>query len=459
MPEMTPVANQVRGPDPNQTLTTLSGILGMKQAQQNIALQKQQVAQQTLETQKAQGVQSFFSAFKPSEHIGPDGTVDIDSAMELPEFKNAGNAKPGIMQGMLDIKNKQLTAKTSLAALDDDLLSQFAQQTGALAEDEDVKADAIDPKTGVNLGRAKLDAVMKRFSQLSPEAARVAQIYGPTSEKTPKGHLAEATKALQLMGADVATQRGLQNPEPVTNAAGRIINRKPMSGELSEAPVAGGGAESINPSSPVVAGAHERATGVAGQDVDRATQVSAGVQPATSAIRLSTEIDDLADQIDSGKIASLWKKRLADAGFTSDAIGARQLLEKDLGQLKTIASTGAGSDQRQGLIVSGYPEATSTSKTIHTAMDFLRGSFRQSLNRGKALIGYRKTHPDLSGFTGADDILTSQTDPLMHEFASLKSPAERTAFYARNFSSEIAARAFRNKVRAAAHHGLVDRGD
>ena len=48
-------------------------------------------------------------------------------------------------------------------------------------------------------------------------------------------------------------------------------------------------------------------------------------------------------------------------------------------------------------ILSGYPEATSTPETIHRAMDYIRGSFRQQLARGKLLNDYQKKHPDLSG--------------------------------------------------------------
>ena len=52
-------------------------------------------------------------------------------------------------------------------------------------------------------------------------------------------------------------------------------------------------------------------------------------------------------------------------------------------------------------------------------------------------------------------MLTGQTDPLMHEFMSLK-PSERSGFYSRNFTSAEKAQEFKNKVLALQNHsGLV----
>jgi hypothetical protein len=60
----------------------------------------------------------------------------------------------------------------------------------------------------------------------------------------------------------------------------------------------------------------------------------------------------------------------------------------------------------------------------------------------------------LRGYQAADDMLTSTTDPLMHEFNSLKNPQERAQFYARNFKDPKEMAAFRDKVAGMNHvHG------
>jgi hypothetical protein len=47
--------------------------------------------------------------------------------------------------------------------------------------------------------------------------------------------------------------------------------------------------------------------------------------------------------------------------------------------------------------------------------------------------------------------LAGGTDPLMHEFKALKTPAERIEFYKRNFTDPTKAQDFRNKVAGMGH--------
>lgn len=199
------------------------------------------------------------------------------------------------------------------------------------------------------------------------------------------------------------------------------------------------------------AGASGRGAGIASADVERANQISGGVQGAQAAIGLSQRVDDLAEQIQSGKFAQWVKKQTAALGLKDDATTARQLLEKDLGQLKTQAAGNASSDQKMQTILSGYPESTSTPQTIHAAMDYIRGSFRQQAARGQALNKYRDAHPNLEGFQHADDVLTGNTDPLMHEYMNLTTPQQRIGFYQRNFHNAEDAAAFKARVQGLTH--------
>lgn len=192
----------------------MSGILGLQQQRQALQTGQQILQQEQFKTAQQQGVQSFFQNWDPSEHVGDDGTTDLDSAVQSAQFKAAGNAKPAIMQSLLDIKNKQLGAKQSLASLNSDLTKQFGTAVGALASDPDVKADKTDPATGVNAGRAKIAQFISNFGKLSPDAARVAAIYGGVAQHIPPGKLGNAVAALQLQAQSASEQQAAQFQKP-----------------------------------------------------------------------------------------------------------------------------------------------------------------------------------------------------------------------------------------------------
>jgi hypothetical protein len=245
------------------------------------------------------------------------------------------------------------------------------------------------------------------------------------------------------------------SPTSGTNAAGQTQVVNPLT-QARSMPALSGGA--TNPASPKVAGATagevSRAGGSGNADIDRSNQVSAAVAPANKTVLITNEIDGLADQIHSGKLSASISKAAAAVGLSSTTY-ARQLLEKDLGQLRINATPASATDQRQATVISGLPEATSDPQTIHTSMDYTRGVARQDLARGAQLNAIKSKDPSLRGFQAADDTLTGTTDPLMHEFKSLNTPADRTAFYKRNFSNAkdpaAAAEAFRNKVAGMGH--------
>ena len=445
------VALGINAPDPNQGMNTLSKILQIGSQGLGIKEQQAKVKQAQIETERQVGLKNFFQSWDPSEHDGPDGTTNMESARKSDAYKAAGLAKPDIDLKLSQIKQAQLQNKQSLTTLNGDNLAQFGRVAQALADDPDVKADQVDPQTKTGPGRQKFNEALGGFAQLGPDAARVAGIFAPIAQHAPPGKLITGVRSLAAQAQDISQQQGQQNPQLTTNAAGQLVNRDVRTGELS-APTLSGGA--TNPSTPQVAGQAARNVGPANSDIDRSNVVSAAVAPANQTITITQEIDDLADQVHSGKISAAISKAAAAVGISGPTY-ARQLLEKDLGRLKATASAGAGSDQRQANILAGFPDATSDPQTIHTAMDFTRGVARQDLARGALLNKVKSKDPELRGFQHLDDMLTGQTDPLMHEFMSLK-PSERSGFYSRNFTSAEKAQEFKNKVLALQNHsGLV----
>lgn len=456
-------------------MSQLSSILGLRQQQQNLqtgAINQQNaqalLAQHQQDTQQRQAAANFFQNYDVAAHVGDDGTLDLDQALTNPQLKATGDAYPQIAQQLIGMKNAQLDAKTKLAGLNGTLRQQFYENVGGLSNDPDVKNSKA---TGA--GKV-LDAIDQFGETGGPDAQRVAATYRPlvqnliTSGKTDK--LSEMLSNWQLQALHAGQQREQTYGTPTTVDTGAAIEPG------VQAPAAAGGGftpsgapiqKQLSPTdqpaykqaaSAAAATGASRASGVASSDIDRANQVSANIKPAQAGIQTTQQIDDLADQIHSGKFADWLSKQAATAGI-QESTYARQLLEKDLGIVKTQLTSAAPSDSRAATILSGTPDATSDPQTIHGAMDYVRGSLRQNLAQGQNLSAYRAKHPDLSGFQGADDAFTSGGGPLMHEFLSLKNKDQQTAFYRRNFSSPQEALQFRNQAYAASHTLGLDSGN
>jgi hypothetical protein len=448
-----PVAANSVPPDPNGGLNTLSKILNVRSQKlgiqgQQLGLQGQQadVQQKIQDATQRQAAASYFKNLDFTNHVGPDGTLDLNSVLKDPDLDATGDAKPQIIQGLLNIKSKQQDNAASLMKNNATAVQGFGEAVNSLRNDPDVQADN-------DAGRAKVKAAITSFSKQGPDQARIASIYSPVTEHAPPGKLDGALNAIGLQAQSVSQQQQQQNPQQATTGAG-TVNRDPQTGAITAPPGAAPGS-AINPTPPQVAEATNRGLGGANADRDRANIVSNNVAGANRAITITKEVDDLADQVHSGKFAEYISKAAAAAGKSSDTY-ARQLLEKDLGTLKSEATAGAPSDQRQATVLSGFPDATSDSQTIHTAMDYRRGMARQDLARGNLLNQVKSKDPNIRGFQHADDVLTGSTDPLMHEFASLKPGAERQGFYKRNFGTDAKKmEEFRDKVAGMGHLSVI----
>jgi hypothetical protein len=442
-----PVAANSVPPDPNGGLNTLSKILNVRSQKldiqgKQIGLEGQQadVQQKIQDATQRQAAASYFKNLDFTNHVGADGTLDLNSVLKDPALDATGDAKPQIIQGLLNIKSKQQDNAASLMKNNATAVQGFGEAVNSLRNDPDVKADN-------DAGRAKVKAAITSFSKQGPDQARIASMYSPVTEHAPPGKLSGALNAIGLQAQSVSQQQQQQNPQQGTNAAGQNQLIDPQTGERSMPQLAGG---ATNPTAPTVAGQTSRQVQGASADIDRANKISGNVQASSAAIPLTQHIDDLSEQIQSGKFAASVSKAAAAVGL-SDSTYARQVLEKELGQVKTLAIANAPSDAAAQTIQSGYPDATSDTKTIHTAMDYTRGAFRQNLARGELLNKVKSKDESIRGFQHADDMLTGSTDPLMHEFKALKTPQERIGFYQRNFTDPAKAQEFRDKVAGMSH--------
>jgi hypothetical protein len=455
MPEMIPVGNTITPPNAGQTLSQLSGILGLQQqqlglqtGQANLAGVQAQSDQEQQKNRELKALSTFTqSASKDPSYHNADGSLNVqkfqaDAARVAPVYGQAyigqmtTNANESIAnrQALLKLTNDQQATAGKI-------FQGFAISGGGPKEWLDMKAqlEGLNDDPGWH---RYLDSMLQHAPNtgaLSDDQAHMAlQQY--------------ARKVAAGSGLDVSA--GAPTATPYFDKAGKQAF-------YQSNPQAPGGIRTMGPEIPVglgptqtpsyqgqVSAAQTRASGVGRIDLDRASQVSNLIQPSNASIGLTQQIDELADQIQSGKLSEEISKAAAAVGIQPGTY-ARQLLEKDLGQLKTQATRYAPSDQAAGTILSGYPEATSDNRTIHTAMDYIRGSMRLNIMRGHQLNELQKQDPNVTGFQRADDALTSRFNPLQAEFMSLRTPAERTEFYRRNFKDRASMEAFRDSIHGA----------
>lgn len=487
MPDMIqPVGAMVKVPDPMQGINTMSGILGLQQQRQ--ALQTGQAVQQQeqLKAGQQQGIQNFFSTWDPSEHVAPDGTPDLESAFQSKEFKAAGNAKPAIMQAMLDMKNKQYSNISALSGINKDLVNQFTTGMGSLAKDEDVVGDKTDPATGVNTGRAKVNQFIGNFSNLSPDAARVAQIYGPIVEHAPAGKLSHGVQVMQMQGQSASEQQGQQNKKPgsidtgtqilptttdastgIQTPTGQAFNKQsvidtpagpkgvvtPARGTISPlttAPGPGGqqGPE-LNVTTAQATTQNTAAAGVANR-VQQAQAAANNTSQAQDALTRARTILDKPDAINSGA-GFEWKKSvrnvLASAGISTSEADDTNTLVKNLARYEASRATQAGlggTDAARELAHNGSPNAA-------LSTDALKGVITQSLATEKALAAYAniQTKTKDAGQLAKNEADFRSIPHLIqaYEYGLARTPAEAEEFLKKHGLTRAEMAAARQKIK------------
>jgi hypothetical protein len=448
------VALNVVPPDPQGGLKTLSSIMGL--GSQGLAIRGQQsqnqslAAKATIDQQTAKENQALAGLMSDPIKAGivnQDGVPTKDAQTII--MRAAPTTGSAHTSALLDAATKKVgynTAVNSLLTQDRTELANGIAGVTARAQSPDDITDAVDQIVASKKGTPEYGNYQTIASTMKQAITHLAKQNSGTNPAPP------GKEPWRVGAANIASSMGGGLPTAQNTGAG-VVNRDPILGTLSQPPGAPTGSP-INPTPPQVAGATAGVVGGVGADRDRANQVSAAVGPANQTVTITKEIDDLADQVHSGKISQAISKAAAAVGMDSTTY-ARQLLEKDLGRLKATASAGAGTDQRQATVLSGFPDATSDNQTIHTAMDYTRGVARQDLARGNLLNQVRSKDPNVRGFQHADDVLTGNTDPLMHEFNALKTPAERIGFYKRNFSDPQKAQEFRDKVAGMGHLNVI----
>lgn len=195
MADFTPVGNTIIPPNPNQTLQTLSGILGMKQqqqalqqGQQTIALNSQKIAQGAIETQAQQEANSFFQGWNPGAHHDDGGVIDIGSAHDTPGYQNlSGAGRLKVDTALNGLQQQQLQNKQFATSLTADVNAAG----GKLA-----MAAAADPSSAPQL--------FANFAQQGPQYQAWVNRFGDLAKKS--SYNPDALRTIAAQSLDVIKQ-------------------------------------------------------------------------------------------------------------------------------------------------------------------------------------------------------------------------------------------------------------
>ena len=442
-----PVAQNV-DVNPQRQIGTLSALMGLRQQQLGIQQQQQQLSTQTSQATLAQLDAQQTQALSQIDWKPYFDNGDVKGAMNA--SLAAAPSKPEVATRIAQSIGAGIEVKSAAAKLNQQYLEPFKTEAGVwaqgngdlpdLAKQYDTLLTAI-PKEDQPQVRELSNAILKGLSLPNPITGK---------PDTKRAALALSQSAL---GAEVS--------KPVTGTAigpgNQLIGttQMPISGTLARA--GGGTTLGLTPAQQPgylaqAAAASTAGTGATNIDVARASDVGNVQQSSSASIQLTKEVDRLAEDIGSGHVAKMISETGNYFGF-SNINQVRSQLNKDLGLLKGTVVSRAGSDARAADILSGYPTDTTPKDTIHAAMDYIRGGFRQNLARGNLLQQYQKQDPQsVRGFAAADNALVNNTNPLMHEYMALKSPQDQAAFFKRNFGNKQEAYQFKAQVDALKKH-------
>jgi hypothetical protein len=433
--------NPVQSPDAGQTINTILGIQAKKQALQTGQYTQQSAQASAQNDSRIADEQSRIAAYVSNP--ANKGKKAADMADDINSV--APTTGQAYLANRVGLEQKETELKAAQSKLSEDNKGAAASVIGSFVGSKFKNADLANQMDIATKANPQLAPVLSHYKDLLL-SGQIPDTDGNTPNPQRDALVNQATTSL---GGKSPLTGGLTDTGPTLNQTTTNANTGAVT---IGAPAATKGLSPTQQPGYIASatGAGARATGTASSDIERGNQVSALVQPSKAAIPLTQQIDDLANQINSGKLAASISKAAAAVGMSADTY-ARQLLEKDLGQVKAMAIQSAGSDSRASTILSGYPTAESDPQTIHAAMDLTRGTFRQNVARGELLNKVKSKDSSLQGFQHADDTLTGSQDPLMHEFKALNTKEARAAFYKRHFSTMQEAQEFRNKVAGMSH--------
>lgn len=198
-------------------------------------LQLRRLKAEAASAEQSQRQRQAIAGYDWNRHIGPDGTLDVDSFTRDPEAAlTFGDQYVDYVHKASAAKAGQLEAKSKLVGLRTDQREAFAQMLNALRSDNDVAEDN-------DAGRRKVNDEMIRYGQLYGEdVLPVLEAYAPGFKNVPKGRLTDSLRAIGLQALSAQQQVQMQQPQYL-NTGGEFEQINPLMAPPSAPASRGGG--------------------------------------------------------------------------------------------------------------------------------------------------------------------------------------------------------------------------
>lgn len=408
MPDMVPVATMIRPPDPNQGLATLSSILGIRQAQQNLAtgaLQQQGVAadvqQQQQKNRELQAAQQLsIQGVKGGQYTKEDGSLDrMKLANDIASIGPYAQSMAGqLLSQANEVVSNQQAHQNLTVSQKKEMGDTFASLAADPTVDNTKVIDAIEKlrqahKDDPEYSRLLTSQIMHFPNQATPDQQRA--ILGRWSaaatgepQATPNaidtGTQIQPGTQNRFTGAQTPAGAPIAKQSMVTTPAGPLAVATPSRGTLT--PLGGGQGASLNPTHVQQQTAETTAQGVTGR-VQQAQAAANNTVQAQDALTRARAILDNPNAPNTGALMD-WKKNvknvLASAGIDTQGADDINSLVKNLSRYEAARATQAGlggTDAARELAHNGSPN-------VSIDKSALKGIITQSLATEKALAAY-----------------------------------------------------------------------
>lgn len=203
------------GSQPPDMMTKLSQLLTVRGQQQALEGQAAEVAG----VKQTQRQRANLAKYDWSQHIGDDGTIDLNSLNDPNLREAAGDQYLDVVQHAITAKQSQLEAKSKLVALKSEQRNALSDMLGPLLSDKDVVE-------GTDKGRQKINDAFVQYGELYGEdVLPVISAYAPGVQKAPSHTLASGLRAIQMQAQSASQQVASQQRSDVnTGPALRNVN-------------------------------------------------------------------------------------------------------------------------------------------------------------------------------------------------------------------------------------------
>jgi hypothetical protein len=404
---MIPVGNTIIPPDPMKPVNTLSGIIGIQQQkqalqtgqyQQQAAQAQSQVAQRTNAEQQALATFTQNAVKDPTYRL-PDGTPDVQKFQQ-----GAMAVAPSTQQATIG----QMTSNFREATENRLALQRLSVEQNAQAANT-LKGVATMPNaTPSDL----LDAVNQlRTNNKDPAFNRVLDNFLLGASRT-SPQQAAANGASMLAGIAQQTPGTLDTGGQVLTGA-----TKTMGPGIGGFTPAGGVQKTLNPAqqpdylakAATVQGA---AAGQVGTDTDVFKKVLASGANSQRGIELAQKVEQEAAGVRTGQFSQEFANRLTVLQQHDPSVTARQLLQKDAANLKSLAEEGATTDAERTQIGGGYPSPeTMDPDALQKAARYWQGSFRMAGARRDNALAHVSQNGSTAGLAVSDSQFMKGSSP------------------------------------------------